>query len=381
MRVVLIFTYGVSLGEWRRKGLLDREILIYKRLVREGHEVSFVTYGADDDLLIERDMGGIKVFPVFTRIKKSSLPWVNVLKSFLIPFRFRGVFRGADVIKTNQMQGSWVGLIARYIYGKRLVVRCGFEWYRNAYTRGAGRFFSFGKILVYALEWISYVLGDEIIISSETDAEFIKRSFGIKTSKMRLIRNYVDTDIFKPFDRAREGRGRLLYIGRFEPRKNILSILKAVKDTPYRLDIIGYGEEEGLLRGYVRDNGVNAGFLELVPNNKLPGLFSGYDALVLASFYENSPKVILEAMSCGMPVIGTDVPGIRELIRHGENGFLCYTDTLSIRKAMETVMGDPAMRDNMGKNARKYILENCSLDKVFPEELNIYSRLTGEVRA
>ena len=70
---------------------------------------------------------------------------------------------------------------------------------------------------------------------------------------------------------------------------------------------------------------------------------------VLPSFYEGHPKALLEAMSCGAPVLGADSPGIRELIRHGNTGYLCGTDLRSIRVALEELLSSPDAPRGTGK--------------------------------
>jgi len=375
MNIILLFTYSVSLREWDYKGLIDREILLYRRLMENNHDVNFITYGGKEDLDIKGKIGNIKVFPVYERMKKSKHEIVNILKTFFIPFQLKDIFRAADIIKTNQMLGAWVGLIAKFVCRKKLIVRCGFEWYRNAYARRAKRWSFFKNTFAYILEWLVYHYCDEIIVSNETDLEFIKSTFKIRGEKLNLIRNYVDTDIFKPLSSVKKEDSRLLYVGRFEPRKNILNILKAIKDTPYSLDVVGYGEERVFLEDFVRENYLDVKFLGIIPNNKLPEVINKYNVLILASLYENSPKVIIEAMSCGIAVIGADTPGIQEIIKHRENGFLCYTNILSIKRSIEAVMTDKALRDSIGANGRKYVLENCSLDIALDKEMRVYKKL------
>jgi glycosyltransferase involved in cell wall biosynthesis len=81
------------------------------------------------------------------------------------------------------------------------------------------------------------------------------------------------------------------------------------------------------------------------------------------------PKVLLEAMSCGLPVIGSKIDGTKEVIVHGENGLLCDTGSNSIREAIVTVMNDTELRDKLGANARKTIMENYSLELILDKEL------------
>ena len=372
--MTLLFTYDISLKEWNDKGLFDRELLIYRRLIQKSCRINFVTYGGADDLKYIETAGSIKIYPVYTKIKKYKYEILNILGALLIPFKFKEAFISADVIKANQMNGSWVGVMVKWLYRKKLVVRCGFEWYRNAYTRRKKSFSFFKNAIAWFLEWIVYKFCDQIIISNQSDIDFVKKNFRISDRKIHLIRNFVDTEQFKPLD-IQKKEDRILYIGRLDSRKNILNVLKAVKNTPYCLDIIGAGEQEGELKEFAMKNSLNVELMGIVPNHRLPELINRYSVAILASYYENSPKSLLEEMSCGIAVIGTDVPGINEIIKHKENGILCDIDSLSIKKAIEAVMCDRVLREKISKNARLYVIENCSLDNILKKEIEVYNLL------
>ena len=77
-------------------------------------------------------------------------------------------------------------------------------------------------------------------------------------------------------------------------------------------------------------------------------------------------------MACGLPVIGTDVPGIRELIRHGETGYLCGTSPQELREAIKTVLGDRKLQERLGRSARAFVVEHFALEKIVPLELALY---------
>ncbi len=87
------------------------------------------------------------------------------------------------------------------------------------------------------------------------------------------------------------------------------------------------------------------------------------------------PKALLEAMACGLPCIGSNVEGIREIIKHKENGYLCETDAESIRQAILEVLEDGALRKNIGQNARRTIIDNFSLKKGLEKEVALYESL------
>lgn len=65
MHLIPFFTYGVSVTLWNETGLLDREILIYKKFIEDGHKVSFITYGGQEDLSFQDKTEKIRVIPVY----------------------------------------------------------------------------------------------------------------------------------------------------------------------------------------------------------------------------------------------------------------------------------------------------------------------------
>jgi trehalose synthase len=69
------------------------------------------------------------------------------------------------------------------------------------------------------------------------------------------------------------------------------------------------------------------------------------------------------------------VPGIRDLIQHDENGWLCETSAESIRTAILRLMGDEELRRRLGKNGRECVLENFGLDQVIESELKLYEEI------
>jgi glycosyltransferase involved in cell wall biosynthesis len=98
---------------------------------------------------------------------------------------------------------------------------------------------------------------------------------------------------------------------------------------------------------------------------------------ILPSHYEGHPKTLLEAMSCGLPVVGTDVPGIRELIVHGETGYLCDPSSQGIRAAIGELLWNKDLRKRIGTNAREYVVENVSLSKIVDKELALLREVSG----
>jgi glycosyltransferase involved in cell wall biosynthesis len=83
-------------------------------------------------------------------------------------------------------------------------------------------------------------------------------------------------------------------------------------------------------------------------------------------------------MACGAAIIAADSPGIRELIQHRQNGYLCATTPDGIRQAITEVLSDSILCFQMGQAARQYAVDHFSLDKILQMELYLYKELMSD---
>ena len=90
---------------------------------------------------------------------------------------------------------------------------------------------------------------------------------------------------------------------------------------------------------------------------------------------EGNPKVLLEAMSCGIACIGSNIPGINQIINHKRNGYLCDLDSKSIAEGIKNVSENDELMKDLGKNARKDIINHYDLKKILKQEVDIYKTL------
>ena len=120
---------------------------------------------------------------------------------------------------------------------------------------------------------------------------------------------------------------------------------------------------------------VNVNFLGRMSTDQMPELYNSYTVYVLCSHYEGNPKTLLEAMACGCAVVGTDVPGIKEIIRHGINGLIVSKDPHALRVAIQRLMSNKPLRQELGLQARQQILLSNSLETALSKEYSAYVRL------
>lgn len=97
----------------------------------------------------------------------------------------------------------------------------------------------------------------------------------------------------------------------------------------------------------------------------------------LPTFYgEGLPKVLIEAAACGRPVVATDIPGCREIVRHGENGLLIPArDAHALAEALKQLILDPALRQRMGRQGREIAEAEFSVERVNNDTLALYKEV------
>ncbi|MFX1384033.1 MAG: glycosyltransferase family 4 protein [Promethearchaeota archaeon] len=380
--MLLLFTYGVSLKKWEEWGIITREISLYKQLSNKNVKYKFLTYGNDSDLKYQELLGDIEIIPTQNLIKSKNLI-LRLFKSFLLPFKLKKIFKSIDIIKTNQVEGCWVGLIAKIFFRKKIIIRAGYEWFRNYLNevkiQSEKNFFRYliNYIYIFITELIAYKFADIIILTSRENIKFIIKTFKLnrKREKIIFLPNFIDVNQFKPLNIKKKEKS-ILFVGRLTLIKNLANLLKALKNlNNFTLDLIGTGSHEVNLKNMAKNLNINANFLGVLPNYKLSEKYNLYQMFILPSFFEVNPKALLEAMSCGMPCIGTNVRGIKEIIKHKENGYLCELSSKSIQDAIITVYNNKELREIISNNARQFIMKNCSLDSIVEKELNIYKEI------
>jgi glycosyltransferase involved in cell wall biosynthesis len=368
LNLVLFFTRGVSLQTWDQVGMFEREVALYRLLQERGVRVTFVTYGGAADLQYNSRIPGIRVLYNRWRLPHRLYGW-------LLPWLHGSSLREADVVKTNQTKGADIALRAAQRWHKPLVARCGYMWSANVIRQ-------YGKTSAAAREAISveaqvFRQANQVVVTTPLMAADIVQRIPESSKRTVVIPNYVETERFAPGDNVQRDYD-VIYVGRISPEKNVESLLDAVEKLSIRISIIGEGEPRARLQEQYTNLGTRVSWLGKVPNKDLPAHLNRARIFVLPSHYEGHPKALIEAMACGLPVIGTNVPGIREMIRHGETGWLCGTDAASIRAALEHLLADPALCERLGHNARKFIVDNFSLERIVEMELQMLSMTLGQ---
>lgn len=373
IRITLFFTYGFSLKKWAKDGLLQREIKLYHELInRFDVQVQFITYGDTSDRNWENELGAIKILPVYEKMRRPRSTILAYLQTILIPWYFRKELRQTDLFKTNQIWGGWVAVLAKWVFSKPLLVRCGYEDYKNSLKAGKR---SKKQFILKYVSLLAYRQATHIWINTKEISNFIQRTYKVLPQFITIHPNWIDTDKFKPIHQKNIRSNRILYVGRFSIEKNIPILFQALVGTGIGVDLVGDGDLRPKLQQLALRLELDVNFLGIIPNDRMPEVYNRYPIYVLFSCYEGNPKTLLEAMSCGLAVIGTDVSGIREIIVNDENGLLVPEEPHALRESIQSLLSDKLLCQRLGRNARKTIVNNNSIDQAIIKEYTVYQNL------
>ncbi|MCB0080985.1 MAG: glycosyltransferase family 4 protein, partial [Caldilineaceae bacterium] len=336
---MLFLTRGASLEKWDHTGSLARELYLYKELAKALGSVTVLSYGDERELGYLPQLEGIQV--AYNRWRLP-LP----LYVLLLPFLHWRLLRKATIFKTNQIRGAEVALWAKMVHRKALIVRCGYVWSRNAQNQVAHQLKG-SSWEVRQARWIERLTFSRAELGVTTTAAlkaYLLDAYQLPPEQIQVIPNFVQTETFTPKAATDSLQKRLIFVGRLSALKNLPALLAATKLTDAQLTLIGEGPERAALVAQAEREGIAVTFLGTVPNQEIAAHLQQADLFVLPSKWEGHPKVLIEAMACGMPVVGTDVAGIRDVIIHGQTGLLCGLSGTEIAAAIEQLFADPALR-------------------------------------
>lgn len=229
---------------------------------------------------------------------------------------------------------------------------------------------------------------DAIIANSQGVRDFYTES-GIPAEKLVLIENGIlpappsDVTHDQLCDELGVPRGVHLIgaVGRLWHQKRIkdliwaADLLKVIRDDVHLL-VIGDGPLRESLEVFRDDCQIQDKVHFLGARNDVMRLMPHFALLWLASDYEGLPNVVMEAMTAGVPVVATDIPGTRDLVVHGETGFLTTVgDRANLARFAHKLLEDPQMRARFGEAGRQRIVQEFSVERMVAAHAALYRRL------
>ena len=291
-------------------------------------------------------------------------------------FEVMGLLRKVrpHLLHAHSSKAGFVGRVA----ARALGVKSLFTAHGWAFTEGVpeGR-----KRVALVMERLAGRLGDLVIAVSRYDRELALRHGVLPPERIRVVPNGVP-DV--P-ERATPGREppRIVMVARFAPQKDhalLLRALSGLRDLPWSLDLVG----EGPLLEEVRTLAGRLGLEDRVrfwgKRKDVAEVLAQAQVFALASRWEGLPLSVLEAMRAGLPVVATDVGGVREAVEEGVTGYLVPRgDEVALRERLRRLLEDPRLRESMGASARRAYEERFTRERMLRDTWSIYEELLSLV--
>lgn len=343
MHVVIFFTYEYSLKLWNNSGILERELIYYKKLLNLDNNlaITLITYGDESDFDYQPDLNNFTILPVYSVIKKSNSKLINYLKSFFIPILINKKIQDVDVIKQYQLQGAWIAILYKYLIKKPLILRTGYDMYSFSLKEKKSLIKTF---LYKSLTNLSLKLSDLYTVSTKSDFKFLTKKFKFDISKIKVRSNWII--LTKNKNILERNEFKILSVGRLEEQKNYKELIQTFKSSKFEIDIYGEGSQKEELIELSRLNHVKVNFKGLIDYTSLQNIYNDYRYYVSFSKYEGNPKTVLEAQAAGCVVITLEEQNTNELIENGISGII-LKNSRDILSTIESLQYDEKKLKNI----------------------------------
>ncbi|MFQ5511388.1 MAG: N-acetyl-alpha-D-glucosaminyl L-malate synthase BshA [Candidatus Krumholzibacteriia bacterium] len=348
-----------------------------KSLAGLGHKVHFITYGLparlnhfDENLYFHKvDPGDYPLFQQFTpyslslavKIREVAMQYsLDVVHShYAIPYA-TCAYLAKEMLKTSNRELKSITTL----HGTDITL--------------VGVMPSF-----YEITRFSIAMSDAITTVSDFLRRETERAF--KTDEpIRVIHNFVDCNEFRPNPNsavreryARPGERLIIHMSNFRKVKNIPTVVDVFsevrKSVPCRLLLIGDGPEFEAVERRVAEKGLSEAVSFLGDQEFIADVLPVGDVFLLPSEHESFGLAALEAMSCGLPAVTSNIGGLGEVIHDGETGFLHDPhDVAGMSSVIVRLFEDDEWRKSIGLKARERARKDFGKDKIVGEYLRLY---------
>lgn len=238
---------------------------------------------------------------------------------------------------------------------------------------------------VWAVTWLALREADAILCANQ-EAVSVLRAMGYRGPAEVIPPIGVDTTRFRPVSVPRDpGVFRVAYVGRFVPEKGLDTLLEAVAalEAGVELWLIGDGPQREALRARARALGIDdrVRWIPPVAPEQVPELLAHVDAVVLPSrttpvWKEQFGRALVEAMACGVPVVGSDSGAIPEVV--GDAGLIFPEGNAeALAGCLRRLREDPDLRRALGERGVARVAAHYRAEHIAEQTADFYRRLLG----
>jgi glycosyltransferase involved in cell wall biosynthesis len=328
-------------------------------------------------------------------------PMVDRLRQMKIPVEVIHTTRPFDFTKWNEVK--------KFIRNQKVDLVHAHGTRANSNVLWASR--SLGLPVIYTIHGWSFhpdqrpivrkirILGEQYL-TSKSDLNISVSASNQQTGKefmpsfqSTVVNNGIDLQKFDPSRSLRDIRMEMgipnnkllvIFIARFTSHKQPLSLIKAFSNAlkvnkELHLLMVGDGDEKEKAIGMIREYGLQNNITLSPFRQDVPDVLAAADIFVLPSLWEGLPIGLLEAMSMGKAIIASRVDGTREIIRHGESGWMVDPENLveNLAEALVSLSANSAQRKQFGENARADVQLRFNVFDMTRQIELIYSQLAA----
>ena len=367
-----------------------------KRLIKDGHEVTVVTYRDNADVPEYENDKGVNVYRVDNYIihPNNFIDWILQLNFNLVSKATEIINKegGFDVIHAHDWLVANAAKALKNAYGIPVVA--------TIHATEAGRnsgIHDDTQRYINDTEWMLTYEASEVIVNSNYMKNELQRLFGLPYEKINVIPNGINLSNFTGIERdydfrrqyAMDNEKIILYVGRLVYEKGVQHLIAAMPKVlsnyhDAKLIIAGRGGMMDQLRQEASNLGLNnkiyfTGYLD---SKQVQKMYKCADVAVFPSTYEPFGIVALEAMLAGVPTVVSDVGGLDEIVTHGVDGMKAYAGNAnSIADSITALLYDHQLATNVAKKAKQKVKEQFNWEKIAQDTHFTYEKAVCQTMA
>lgn len=365
------------------------------RLIKDGHEVTVVTYkeGNVEDF---EDDNGVKVYRVNNYMinPNNFIDWIMQLNFNLISKATELISKEGpfDVIHAHDWLVAYAAKTLKDSFKIPIIATI----HATESGRNSGIHDEVQRY-INDTEWMLTYEATEVIVNSNYMKNELQRLFGLPYEKINVVPNGVNLNLYNGVERdydfrrqyAADNEKIILYVGRLVYEKGIQNLIAAMPKVlngyhDSKLIIAGKGGMIDELRDEVRRLGIEnkvyfTGYLKL---NQVTKMYKCADVAVFPSTYEPFGVVALEGMLSGTPVVVSDVGGLNEIVQHRENGMKSYAgNPNSIADSILELLYNPGLCAEVSRAAKAKVKAQYNWTKIAQDTHFIYQKAICQTMA
>ena len=367
-----------------------------KRLIKDGHEVTVVTYRDNAEVPEYENDKGVNVYRVDNYMihPNNFIDWIMQLNFNMLSKATEIINKegGFDVIHAHDWLVTYAAKSLKNAYDIPIVA--------TIHATEAGRnsgIHDETQRYINDTEWLLTYEATEVIVNSNYMKNEIQRLFGLPFDKINVIPNGINLSNFTGIERdydfrrqyAMDNEKIILYVGRLVYEKGVQHLIAAMPKilsnyNDAKLIIAGRGGMMDELRAEASNLGLNDKiyFTGYLNSKQVQKMYKCADVAVFPSTYEPFGIVALEAMLAGVPTVVSDVGGLDEIVTHGVDGMKSYAGNAnSIADSVTALLYDHQLATNVSKKAKQKVKDQFNWEKIAQDTHFTYEKAICQTMA